>query len=123
MAENVFRELKSIFHEPSRLSIVSFLSGAGQEGLSFTDLRDRTALTEGNLSRHLKMLENEGFIQQEKEFVDNRPRTTVFLTAVGQKEFNAYLQNLENALIAAFAGGEAKENPHRHGNLPLPSRS
>ena len=101
--------LERLFHEPSRLAIMSSLGGA-VEGLSFNELKQQCALTDGNLSRHLKTLEDAGAIRVKKRFVGSKPRTTVYLTAAGRAGFMAYLQALEEVLnnAAAAMGTEDK---------------
>jgi len=100
--DTVYHALERIFHEPFRLAIVTQLLDA-PTGMAFTDLRDGCGLTDGNLSRHLKALEDAGIIRSEKTFVRNRPRTTVFLTPEGRDRFLSYLDALESALKEAAA--------------------
>ncbi len=95
-----YAALKRIFHEPNRLAIMSALAGASK-GCSFTDLRGACALTDGNLSRHLKVLEEEKAVHIEKAFVGVKPRTTATLTDDGRQRFMVYLQALEEVLQAA----------------------
>ena len=92
--------LGRIFHEPSRMAIVSVLC-ASRGGMTFTELRDRCGLTDGNLNRHVKALEEEGVVRCAKAFVDAKPRTTVKLTASGTKRFKAYLDALTEVLAQA----------------------
>ena len=54
--DNPYAHLERIFHEPGRLTIMSDLLGA-PKGLTFTELKKNSNLTDGNLSRHLKVLE------------------------------------------------------------------
>lgn len=97
-----YESLEKIFHEPSRLAIVSELSGVVGE-LSFVDLKERCDLTDGNLSRHLTALEKAGVIRIKKQFVDSKPRTTVALTPQGRTSFVEYLDALEKVLHHAAA--------------------
>ena len=92
--------LDRVFHEPSRLAIVSALCAA-DEGVAFTELRDACRLTDGNLNRHVKTLEGEGIVRCTKAFVNNKPRTTVMLTASGTQRFQAYLDTLTAVLKQA----------------------
>jgi DNA-binding HxlR family transcriptional regulator len=100
MSENVFMALKGVFHEPSRLAIVSALCKE-KDGLPFNDLKDECQLTFGNLSSHLKTLQDAGAVQVNKSFEGNKPRTTILLTDHGRKQFVAYLHALENVLQKA----------------------
>jgi DNA-binding MarR family transcriptional regulator len=92
--------IERVFHEPSRMAILSVLCVA-RGGMPFTELRDRCGLTDGNLSRHVKTLEEEGIVRCTKVFVNNKPRTTVMLTSSGIKRFQAYLDTLGEVLKRA----------------------
>lgn len=99
--------IERLFHEPSRLAIMSALCGA-DDGLTFNDLKQSLELTDGNLSRHLKALEETGAIDIEKEFVDSKPRTTIYVTDDGREEFIDYLKTLEEVLLQAAKSVEAE---------------
>lgn len=89
--------LERLFHEPNRLAILSALCTT-RNGLAFTELRDTCRLTDGNLNRHLKTLEEEEIVRVHKAFVNDKPRTTVSLTRGGLARFNHYLERLEVVL-------------------------
>ena len=89
--------LERVFHEPNRLAILSTLC-ASDEPISFTQLRDVCGLTDGNLNRHLKALEETGIVRIKKEFVDRKPRTTVTITRRGLDRFQTYIDALGTAL-------------------------
>jgi len=97
---NPYEAIKTIFHEPSRLAIVSALCNAA-DGLSFNELKEECDLTDGNLSRHLKALEEQRAVRIKKTFVRSKPLTTVFLTDRGREHFLGYLQALEEVLKKA----------------------
>jgi DNA-binding MarR family transcriptional regulator len=111
--------LERLFHEPSRLAILSALCAA-REGIPFPDLRDACGLTDGNLNRHLKSLETAGVVRIRKAFVNDRPRTTIAVTPPGLVRFNLYLENLSAVLRAArrAAAGE-----HAALHAPRPARA
>jgi DNA-binding HxlR family transcriptional regulator len=92
--------LERLFHEPSRMAILSALCAASGD-LTFTELKTLTGLTDGNLSRHLKTLEEAGVIRIRKAFVGVKPRTTVALTDKGLKRFDDYLSALSEMLRKA----------------------
>jgi DNA-binding transcriptional ArsR family regulator len=94
---NPYEALERIFHEPNRLAIMSALAAA-PDGLTFTELRERCRLTDGNLSRHLKALDEAGAVVIEKEFVESKPRTTIYLSKHGSDRFMEYLAALEQVL-------------------------
>lgn len=111
MNENeYFRQeaLEKIFHEPNRLAIMSALCAA-DNGLSFNELKDTCRLTDGNLNRHLKALENAGAVRIRKSFVDSKPRTTVSLSKKGLDRFGEYLEALSGVLERARAALPAEE--------------
>jgi DNA-binding MarR family transcriptional regulator len=101
-SDNPFSALGKAFHEPNRLQILSALAIAPQ-GLSFRELKERCQLTDGNLSRHIKMLEDAMAVRIEKSFVNAKPRTTVFLTDNGRQSLLSYLETLEKVLHQASA--------------------
>jgi DNA-binding transcriptional ArsR family regulator len=102
--------LERIFHEPNRLAIMSALCAA-DEGLPFTELRDACGLTDGNLNRHLKVLDAAGVLRVKKVFVDAKPRTTVALSKKGLRRFSEYLEALNAVLVAAQAAMPAEMTP------------
>ena len=71
--------LDRLIHERARLAILSSLA-AKTEGLSFNDLKDLCALTDGNLSRQLQVLKEAGLVEIEKQTSGNRPLTTCRMT-------------------------------------------
>ena len=103
MSSNINQQselLERIFHEPNRLSIMSFVCAA-EKGMSFNEIRDACSLTDGNLSRHLKALEESGTVVVTKKFVDNKPRTTVSISGAGLERFTEYLSALSEILNKA----------------------
>jgi len=91
---------EKVFHEPSRLSIMSVLCAA-DKGMTFNEIKEACSLTDGNLSRHLKALEEADVIVISKKFVDSKPRTTVTISAKGLERFNEYLTALGEILAKA----------------------
>lgn len=118
----VFEALERIFHEPNRLAIMSALAAA-KDGLAFTDLRERCRLTDGNLNRHLKVLEEERAIRVRKSFVDSKPQTTIAITPLGLKRFGEYLaalaRVLETARSAVEPGRQKASSPLAAARLAL----
>jgi DNA-binding transcriptional ArsR family regulator len=95
-----FNALDRAFHEPNRLQILSILAAAPQ-GLAFGELKTKTGLTDGNLSRHVKTLETAGAVRVEKSFVGVKPRTTLVLSDEGRQRLLTYLDHLEKVLTTA----------------------
>ena len=100
-SENLYEALEKIFHEPNRLSIMSALCAAEKEGLTFGELKEACTLTDGNLNRHLKVLDEAGAVRIHKTFVDSKPRTTVCLSKEGLERFSEYLSALGEVLQKA----------------------
>jgi DNA-binding transcriptional ArsR family regulator len=95
-----YDQLEKMFHEPNRLAIMSALC-AEREGLTFTELKETCGLTDGNLNRHLRVLEESGAVRIDKRFVDSKPRTTVYITKPGLARFQEYLEALSAVLEQA----------------------
>lgn len=108
--------LEKIFHEPNRLAIMSSLCTAEGSQLTFTDIKVRCNLTDGNLNRHLKVLEEAGAVIIRKAFVDNKPRTTVKLSKEGLERFSEYLEALSGVLKKARRALVKEKGPS---SLPL----
>ena len=97
-----FHGLDRVFHEKARLGIVSSLIGH-PDGLSFSDLKSLCDLTDGNLNRHLQVLEEAGCVQLVKGREGNRPRTLCILSDEGRCKFAEYLKVLEQVVHKASA--------------------
>jgi DNA-binding MarR family transcriptional regulator len=91
--KHLFEDLDPVLHEPGRLAIVSAL--AATPTLTFTELRETTGLTDGNLSVHLQKLQKREYVAIDKQFVGRRPQTSCRLTEAGRKAFKTYLDHLE----------------------------
>ena len=91
--------LDQLIHERVRLGIVSAL--AATKTLSFGELKEILALTDGNLSIHARKLEDAGYISCRKYFLGRRPQTEYELTSTGRKAFEKYVNHME-ALIHAM---------------------
>lgn len=92
--------LDRVFHERARLGIVTSLAGRS-DGLGFADLKALCGLTDGNLSRHLQVLEEAGFVTLDKGYEGKRPFTRCHLTEQGRDRFAAYLDVLSDVLKKA----------------------
>jgi DNA-binding MarR family transcriptional regulator len=92
------QRLDRVIHDQTRLAILAAL--AATETLSFTDLKNITATTDGNLSVHARRLEEAGYVLFEKTFAGRTPRTEYRLSAAGRRAFEKYLDHMD-ALIKA----------------------
>jgi DNA-binding MarR family transcriptional regulator len=88
-----FLQIDRVIHEKGRLAIMSMLAASPE--LSFTDLRDTLGMTDGNITTHIRTLQEAGYISVTKSFQNNRPLTTCSLTAAGRKAFTQYINLLE----------------------------
>jgi DNA-binding MarR family transcriptional regulator len=91
-----FLQLDRVIHEKGRLGIMSMLAAAPE--LSFTELRDTLAMTDGNLTTHIRTLQEAGYVAVSKSYEKNRPLTTCSLTSAGKKAFAGYIDLLEQIL-------------------------
>jgi DNA-binding MarR family transcriptional regulator len=89
-----FLQLDRVIHEKGRLAIMSML--AATPTLSFTELRDALNMTDGNVTTHIRTLQEAGYVSVTKSFQNNRPLTTCALTAAGKKAFANYINLLES---------------------------
>ena len=101
-----YEGLDRIIHEKARLGMLTSLM-AHPKGLAFADLKQLCGLTDGNLSRHLQVLQEAGLIAIDKRFERNRPLTTCRMTAAGRKRFLAYLGVLEQVVRDAAEAAES----------------
>ena len=88
-----FLQLDRVIHEKGRLAIMSMLAASPE--LSFTELRDALRMTDGNLTTHIRTLQEAGYVTVAKSYQNKRPLTTVSLTTAGRKAFTAYVDLLE----------------------------
>ena len=91
-----FLQLDRVIHEKGRLAIMSML--AADPELSFTELRDTLGMTDGNLTTHIRTLQEAGYVAVSKSYEKNRPLTTCSLTTNGRKAFTTYIDLLEQIL-------------------------
>lgn len=89
-------DLDRTIHSPARLMILALLSVV--DSVDFTYLLTQTGLTRGNLSSHLSRLEEAGYIQVTKEFVERVPRTLIRLTGEGRQAIQSYRENMRQVL-------------------------
>ena len=94
--------LDRVMHEKARLGVLSSLV-AHPKGLAFSDLKQLVGLTDGNLSRHLTVLQEAGLVEIAKGHDGNRPLTTCTLTRSGRRRFLDYLAVLEQVVRDAAA--------------------
>jgi DNA-binding MarR family transcriptional regulator len=107
-ARFAYEGLDRVIHERARLGVLTSLV-TNPKGLTFNDLKQLCGLTDGNLSRHLQVLEKEKMVEIVKGHEKNRPQTWCRITASGRKRYVEYLTILEQ--VVRDAAKETKEEP------------
>jgi DNA-binding MarR family transcriptional regulator len=93
--------LNEVIHQPIRLRLMAALTTLPRGSqIEFTSLRRLLQLTDGNLSVHLRRLEEAGYVCLSKTFVQRKPCTYVVATEQGRRAFQAYRAELEHLLMA-----------------------
>jgi DNA-binding MarR family transcriptional regulator len=92
-------DIDDVIHGRLRLGVMAYLSAVSPA--VFGELRDKVGATDGNLSTHLKKLEEAGYVRQEKLFVGKKPQTRVHLTDKGRKAWLVWIQRMEAIMRAA----------------------
>ncbi len=91
--------LDETIHQPIRLRIMTMLVAQPEDSrLAYGFIQNTLGLTGGNLTTHLRKLEDADYLATTKEFIDSRPRTWVQATPAGRTAFAKYLTNLERVL-------------------------
>lgn len=85
--------LDDVIHQKVRLGVMSGLMASGEADFNF--LKAALGVSDGNLSTHLTVLEDHGYITVHKEFVGKKPRTTYTPTVAGRRAFEMYVSALE----------------------------
>lgn len=101
-------ELDETIHQRVRLGILAVLSETAE--CSFSALRDQLELTDGNLSRHLRVLEDAGYVEVRKTFEGRRPRTWLRLTRPGRRALRHELDTMAK-LVERLMGRESGQQP------------
>jgi DNA-binding transcriptional ArsR family regulator len=105
-----YQGLDRLIHERARLSVLTSLI-THIKGLAFGELKQLCGLTDGNLSRHLQVLEEAGLVSVVKAIEQNRPLTLCRVTAVGRRRYIDYLSVLEQVVVDAECAVKGGEKP------------
>jgi DNA-binding MarR family transcriptional regulator len=95
-------KLNDVIHGRLRLGVMAYLADA--EVADFTELKTALDATQGNLSVHLRKLEDAGYVAVDKSFLGRKPLTRIRITAAGRRAFGAYLNAL-GALVGDLPKG------------------
>ena len=93
------KAIDDVIHGRIRLGAVAYLSAV--DSALFSELRDKVGATDGNLSAHLRKLEDAGYVRADKSFVNRKPQTRLALTAAGRKAWVQWLDRMETLRKAA----------------------
>jgi len=115
-----YEGLDRVIHERARLSVLTSLV-THPKGLTFVDLKELCALTDGNLSRHLRVLEEAKLVEIVKGQEGNRTQTVCRLTSTGRRRFLEYLETLEQVVRDAAGAAETKKSAAPRGR-PVQAR-
>jgi DNA-binding MarR family transcriptional regulator len=108
--------LDRVIHERARLSLLTSLV-THPKGLSFSELKQYCALTDGNLNRHLQVLEEAKLVTVAKRHDNNRPQTLCKITPLGRRRYLEYLEVLEQVILdGSRASSEPDSGNRRHVN-------
>jgi DNA-binding MarR family transcriptional regulator len=116
-----YEGLDRVIHERARLSVLTSLL-THPKGVAFGDLKELCSLTDGNLSRHLRVLEESGMVEIAKGHERNRPLTVCRITTSGRKRYLEYLSTLEQVVRDAANGAQEPAGSSLVRSL-LPSRA
>ncbi len=109
--------LDRVIHERARLSVLTSLV-THPKGLSFVELKGFCALTDGNLNRHLQVLEEAKLVSVSKGLDHNRPQTFCKVTGLGRKRYLGYLAVLEEVVLDVAAAARASPPGASRGRSP-----
>ena len=110
--------LDRVIHEKARLGLLTSLM-AHPKGLAFADLKQLCGLTDGNLSRHLQVLQEAGLVEILKGYDQNRPQTVCKITTQGRQRYLDYLAVLEQVVRDAATAAKGEETGPRRGWAPV----
>jgi len=96
MSDFDYQQIDDLIHSRIRLAVMAALTSMGPA--SFSLIKKTVGATDGNLSVHIRKLEEGGYLSVEKSFADRKPLSIYSLTAAGKSAFNTYIQYLENLL-------------------------
>jgi DNA-binding MarR family transcriptional regulator len=116
-----YEGLDRVIHERARLSVLTSLI-TNPRGVTFGDLKQLCSLTDGNLSRHLSVLETAKMVEIVKGHDRNRPQTVCRITPSGRRRYLEYLSTLEQVVRDA-AKGTKDESAARLGRSLTPSQA
>lgn len=89
-------ELDRILHQPIRTQIMAYLIAC--DSCDYTTLKNKFELSDGHMTTHMRELLEHKYVVAEKEFINNKPRTTYHITPEGRTAFGAYITTLKRII-------------------------
>ena len=117
-ARFAYEGLDRVIHERARLSVLTSLI-TNPKGLAFGDLKQLCALTDGNLNRNLRVLEEGRMVEVIKKIDRNRPLTICRITASGRARYMEYLATLEQVVRDAAKASKSTASNYALGTNPM----
>jgi len=96
MSDFDYKLLDDIIHSRIRLAIMALLVSV--ESANFVYIRKKVNASDGNLSVHIRKLEDVNYVSSSKKFIDRKPITTFRITSLGQKAFEEYVNRLSGLI-------------------------
>jgi DNA-binding MarR family transcriptional regulator len=89
-------ELNRILHQPIRTQIMAYLIAHGS--CTYTEIKNKFNLSDGHMTTHMRELLEHKYVRMEKEFINNKPCTTYYITDNGRNEFAEYVKRLKKII-------------------------
>jgi len=96
MTDFNYHEIDDVIHSRIRTAVMAVLVSVDEA--EFTFIREKINATDGNLSVHLKKLEEHNYISVKKEFIERKPVSRYRITETGRKAFEDYIKKLESII-------------------------
>ena len=96
MSDFDYQQINDTLHSRIRLAVVATLVSVEEADFNF--LKEMVKTTDGNLSTHIKKLEDAGYVSEKKRFVDRKPQTKYRITEKGKRALEEYVSTLEKFL-------------------------
>ncbi len=96
MSEFDYQQLDDIIHSRIRLAIMALLVSV--ESATFVYIREKVNTSDGNLSVHIRKLEDVNYVSSTKKFIDRKPVTTFKISVLGQSAFEEYVNRLSDLI-------------------------
>lgn len=93
MSEFNYKSIDDLLHSRIRLAVISFLSGCDES--DFTTIKNTVGASDGNITTHLRKLEDAGYVEMRKDFLGRKPITYYKISKKGIEAFTSYIDNIK----------------------------